>query len=237
MKSMQLFCLPYAGGSAFMYYSLGKELDDRIEHIQIDYAGHGERISEEFYTDFTGMVNDVASIIIKQLEDIPFAILGYSMGSLVAFEVYYEIMKRTGKRPDHLFFAAHAAPQLHQGREYSYEASINKLKLNLAKMGGSAIEALQHEELLDMVVPVFHTDLNLYSDYKYMNKEHALLSNVTIIYSDDENVDNTITEWSKYTTRHCTYCKMEGNHFFIHSQMTQMSRIINRTLITELSFY
>lgn len=38
------------------------------------------------------MVDDIASKIIDYLDDDQFSILGYSMGSLVAFEVYYEIL-------------------------------------------------------------------------------------------------------------------------------------------------
>ncbi|MFJ8100466.1 MULTISPECIES: thioesterase domain-containing protein [unclassified Lysinibacillus] len=44
MKDIKLFCLPYAGGSAVMYNSLEKYINEVIEIIPLEYSGHGERI-------------------------------------------------------------------------------------------------------------------------------------------------------------------------------------------------
>ncbi|MEY9973206.1 surfactin synthase thioesterase subunit [Lysinibacillus sp. RC46] len=46
-------------------------------------------MEKEFYCNFKEMVSDIAITIIEKLTDAPFALLGYSMGSLVAYEVYY----------------------------------------------------------------------------------------------------------------------------------------------------
>ncbi|MEK7017057.1 thioesterase II family protein [Bacillus sp. FSL R9-9410] len=92
MEKIKLFCLPYAGGSASMYYQLKGYMHKIVDVIPIEYSGHGERISENYYASFKNMVDDIASKIIDYLDDDQFSILGYSMGSLVAFEVYYEIL-------------------------------------------------------------------------------------------------------------------------------------------------
>ncbi|MCU5680699.1 thioesterase domain-containing protein [Bacillus wiedmannii] len=84
MEKIKLFCLPYAGGSASMYYQLKGYMHKIVDVIPIEYSGHGERISENYYASFKNMVDDIASKIIDYLDDDQFSILGYSMGSLVA---------------------------------------------------------------------------------------------------------------------------------------------------------
>lgn len=44
----QLFCLPYAGGSANIYATWKKKIKFVSEVIPIEYAGHGGRFGEEF---------------------------------------------------------------------------------------------------------------------------------------------------------------------------------------------
>lgn len=235
VKDIKLFCLPYAGGSAVMYNSLEKYINEAIEIIPLEYSGHGERISEDFYCDFKEMVSDVAKTIIENLTDAPFAFLGYSMGSLVAYEVYYEIYRRTGRRPVHIFFAAHVAPEVRETQEMSYYNAAQKLTKNLTKMGGEFHEVLNHEELIDLMVPIFYSDLKLYTQYNYMMKTEPILSNITIVYSDEENKNEKIYEWSKHTTKFCRYYKMEGNHFFINFYTEEFVKIINKTLLAEMS--
>lgn len=237
VKDIKLFCLPYAGGSAVMYNSLEKYTNEIVEIIPLEYSGHGERISEEFYGNFNEMVSDVATTIIENITDAPFALLGYSMGSLVAYEVYYEVFRRTGKKPVHIFFAAHVAPEVREIQETSYYKSAQKLTNNLTKMGGTYQEVLNHEELIDLMVPIFYTDLKLYTQYEFMMKTEPISSNITIVYSDEENKNENIYEWSKHTSKFCRYYRIEGNHFFINVHTEEFVKIINKTLLTEMSLY
>nr|WP_283246476.1 alpha/beta fold hydrolase [Paenibacillus sp. Marseille-Q4541] len=236
MKAIQLFCLPYAGGSSFMFEPVQTYMREWIEVIPIDYAGHGLRIMEDFYTDFQQMVSDVATQIIERLNGKPFAILGYSMGSLIAYEVYYEICKRTERRPIHLFFAAHVPPDFHiRTEELTYALASKRLEANLVTMGGGNVLVQHHRELLEMITPRYHIDLTLYSNYLYCMKENLIEANITIIFSEEDNKNNQMYEWSKHTSKFCLFQKVKGNHFFINTETEEMAKILNRVLITELS--
>ncbi|MDI6674600.1 thioesterase domain-containing protein [Bacillus wiedmannii] len=61
-----------------MYYQLKGYMHKIVDVIPIEYSGHGERISENYYASFKNMVDDIASKIIDYLDDDPFSILGYS---------------------------------------------------------------------------------------------------------------------------------------------------------------
>lgn len=218
-----------------MYESIQTYTREWIDVIPIDYAGHGKRILEDFYTDFQEMVSDVATKIISQLNGKPFAILGYSMGSLVAYEVYYEISRRTKKLPVHMFFAAHMPPELHvQTEDHSYTSAFRRLEANLSTVEGGVL-VLQDQELLDIVMPRYCKDLMLYSSYEYRTHDERISSNITILFSDEDNKNEQIYGWSKYSSKFCLYEKLKGNHFFINIETEKMSEILNRMLFIELS--
>lgn len=48
MDKIQLFCLPFAGGSAGFYNNFKPYLRENIELIAIELKGHGCRIAEPY---------------------------------------------------------------------------------------------------------------------------------------------------------------------------------------------
>lgn len=49
MNRIKLYCLPYAGGSRYIYKSWVKTYSKTTEIIPIDYSGHGDMYGEPFY--------------------------------------------------------------------------------------------------------------------------------------------------------------------------------------------
>lgn len=87
-KKIQLFLLPFAGGSSLSFMRLNRFLDKSVEAITIEYPGRGKRSNEEFIEDYDSFVKDIEHAIIKKRNvELPFAILGYSMGSAIAYDL------------------------------------------------------------------------------------------------------------------------------------------------------
>lgn len=106
---MQLFCITYAGGSAKFIREFADLLPKEIECIAIEYTGRGERFKEAMYESFDEMVEDVEKQINMQVDtNTEMAVWGYSMGSLVAYEIVSR--KLLIKQPITLFVAAHFSP-------------------------------------------------------------------------------------------------------------------------------
>ena len=112
MKSIKLFCIPYSGGSADIYYKWKKELDSSIELCPIEIAGRGRRMNEPFYETVAEAAEDISSRILTQIDDdTQYAIFGHSMGALLAYETYFSLMEKCSKEPEHIFFSGRKAPQ------------------------------------------------------------------------------------------------------------------------------
>lgn len=230
MERIKLFCLPFAGGSASMYNSLSPHLDATIELIPIEYAGRGERYTENAYNSFSELVNDSTIEIMKHLNDTtPFAILGYSMGSLVAYEVYYQLEEKIQNRPRHIFFSAHLPPENHSQNIPSKEESRKTLLNNLAIMGLSI-----DEDIIDYVLPQFLIDLHIYSNYKAERKSSLIEANISVLFSEEEYGQGYIYNWSDYCSSFCNFHKMEGGHLFLIKSPEKFARKVNKILNYEL---
>ena len=59
----------------------------QIEPIRL--KGRGSRFGEDFYENLEEAVNDIFMNIKNKIIDNEYAIFGYSMGSLLAYELYY----------------------------------------------------------------------------------------------------------------------------------------------------
>ena len=109
---IRLFCVPYAGGSALVYKPWIADFQRQgIELIPLEMKGRGSRITESFYADFEEAKEDLLQMIYQYLEesDHPFAFLGHSMGSLLAYELALSVSEK-GFIPSHLFLSGGQPP-------------------------------------------------------------------------------------------------------------------------------
>ena len=109
-ERIQLFLLPYAGGSAASFRKLTDRLDDRIEAIAVEYSGRGARAREPLAHSFREMLLDAEEYCLARRKDeLSYAIMGYSMGSIMAYEL--TARKRLPGEQKHLFLAAEVSPK------------------------------------------------------------------------------------------------------------------------------
>ncbi len=67
---IRLFCIPYAGGFASLFFHWKKMLHSSIEHIPIELSGRGYRYNDKLYDDAEEGVEDILSQIKDQLFDL-----------------------------------------------------------------------------------------------------------------------------------------------------------------------
>src|SRR5262249_12403693 len=98
---MRLFCLPYAGAGASAYHAWRKTLPSHIDVCPIELPGRGARVGEPFADDLRDLGHEIAGQLSPYL-DRPFALAGYSMGGLIAFEVASKLRMLGRPAPQHL---------------------------------------------------------------------------------------------------------------------------------------
>lgn len=227
---MKLLCLPYAGGSAQIYKSkFERYLDDTIQIIPIELPGRGIRFGENLKWTFKDLLQDLLLQIYNVIyNDTEYALFGYSMGSLMIYELYYEIIERKWKKPKMLFFCAANPPEIKYKSKKKDKLSIVR---EMKRLGGTADQVLENKELLDIFVPIMRADFQVLESYHYKIAKEKIDVPIIVQYGYyDKEVKTNIKMWENYTISECTFFAYDEGHFFINKYYKEMAYVINRKL-------
>lgn len=220
----KLLCLPYAGGSSAMYNSLKKELSDRYEVIAFDYPGHGNRSRENLLDNLMDTVDDVYDTICAIIaDDFEYAILGYSMGSIVAYEVTKRLVLKGGPIPEKVFYVACNSPDTCLEDDVPYDKEDAEFIKYLSEMGGINEVDFMDSDVSAYFLPILRSDFKQLYEYDWKQKICALPIPQVIITSQSEN---NYHGWSKASSLESTYFTISRGHFFIRDYYKELSDII-----------
>lgn len=227
-KRVQLFCIPFAGGSAASFKELNSYLDEAIDVHAVEYPGRGMRIGHPFVNTMDELVQDVKDQIeANRIQGIPFALLGYSMGVEVAFNLAQFMLE---EKPSHLFFAAREAIQLNtKGHDYallSKEQFIDKI----VEFGGVDERILNNKRFCDIYMRPVYADYKLLHEYVFKSEYGKLNSDLTVFYCEKDTPFAKIKGWSEHTSGNTVFYEMGDNHFFIKQHAKEMAETINLKL-------
>lgn len=227
---IKLFCVTYAGGTSKFFQGLSNELSGHIECIGIEYAGHGTRRAESLYTSFGEMVQDVAEQINEKLsmED-QFSLFGYSMGSLVAYDVLAKDLLKT--KASKLFVAAHNAPSISSIKKtYSTMPDEEFLKCML-EFGGIDKVFIQNKRFWPIYLPIIRNDYRLLEQYDFEKTKKQLSIGGGVFYSETDTPYRDIEPWKNVFSKDLQIYKFEGSHFFMRNNEKVIAKIIMEALM------
>lgn len=234
---MKLFCIPYAGGSAAVYYPWRKLLRAPIQVIPLELAGRGGRIGEPFYRSIADDgAEDLFDSVRKELDGSPFAIFGHSMGTLFAYELTHRIARETGQSPALLLLSGRGAPHTRYGDKPIHGLPDGEFQDEVLKLGGTPAELFEHKELCDLYMPILRADYRLAETYRdpdptrKLSCDLAILRGVLDRYGREEAV-----AWSAYSCGRSVVAEFEGGHFFIQECRERVLETIQQSLTIQLS--
>ena len=234
MKTQKLLCIPYAGGSAGMTYTVWKKyLDSYIKLIPVEYPGHGKRMRESLSENLDELVNDLFDTIIvpeiKEVED--YMIYGHSMGTFVVYELLKLIQEKNYSLPHTIFLSGRYSPHIPYQKEHVNLLSDKQLIDKLIELGGTPANIYDYPELINAQIPIIRNDYALIDQYSFTMPINSFNSDIVFIYSnndpyvaDREKVD----EWRHYTDKSLSIVEVEGNHFFINNKADFICNLINK---------
>lgn len=231
MAKVNLFCFPYAGGSATIYARWKRYLHPLIELCPVEMTGRGSRFHEPLKFTMEDVIEDLYHLIRQDLDTAQYMFFGHSFGTAVICELMDKIYDNGHQKPLHIFVSGRYPPHFPIGTAISHlpdEEFIHEV----FKLGGTPQELLDNKELLDMFIPVLRADYRAIEPYCYQRRDYRWDVNISVLNGtrDDELKDGEIAEWKEYTNRNCTLYSFEGGHFFIHEHMSDIALLINNTL-------
>ena len=223
---VRLFCLPYAGGSGVVYRRWQDSLAPDVEVFPAEPPGRGTRLREPPFRRVGALV-EAFDAALDPLADKPFALYGHSLGALAAFEAARK-RRREGKRgPSALFVGACRAPQLPVTSPPTHGLPDAGLIEELRRLNGTPAEVLEHEELMQLMLPILRADLEAEETYVY--REEPPLSCPLVAFGGlgDAAVGREQLEgWRKQTAGEFVLHMLPGDHFFLNESQGQLLRLV-----------
>lgn len=213
---MPVFCFHHAGGNAASWREwqeparqLGMQL------CPIELPGRASRFSESARTDVAALAAELHAVLSPFCQQ-PYALLGHSLGALMAFELAQRLPRDTlqglfvsGRRPPH-----HPTPQplrhLMDDRELAQE---------LQGLDGTPPDVLQHQELLALFLPALRADFTLTERYAWQQNDRALNLPLHAFCGDsDAEVSlSAMNEWLRYGDARSKLHGYPGGHFYLQN--------------------
>ncbi len=228
---VRLFCLPYAGGGALAYRTWVQELPETIDVCPIQLPGREQRLREQPYTRVEPLTEALVGALAPELEDLPFALFGHSMGALIAYEVAHRLRSERGLAPVRLLVSGRSAPHLFTDEKNYHRLPDAELKQVLRNMEGTPQEILDHDELMELMLPIIRADFKLTETYS--PRQHPPLDCPIDAFGGltDPEVDRQELEgWSELTAGPFRLRMFRGGHFFIHSERASLLAAVRESL-------
>lgn len=229
MLTVNVFCLPFAGGSKTSYYRYVDAAPESLTLIPVELPGRGGRFGEPLPGDTDAAVADILRQIRHLLDD-PYAFYGHSMGALLSYLLAKRIAEEGLNQPLHLFLTGKGAPSVPGRNSPLYLLPDRELVQALRKMGGMPELILNDHKLLDLFLPVIRNDLMVTETYRYEGPA-GLSMPITVVTGSEENLHPERTAaWRDESSGEVDIKVLPGGHFFIFDYAREIVDLITRTL-------
>lgn len=214
---LRLFCFPYAGGGASIFRSWHEYLPTQIEVCPIQLPGRENRLRERPYKRLTEVIDALADSL-PPILDKPFAFFGHSLGALIGFELARQLRQRAMPQPVHLFVSGARAPQIPDPKAPIHNLPDKEFVEAVRDFGGTPEEVLQHEELMEILLPCLRADFEVCETHIYQPGDPLSIP-ITAFggWQDKKIAPDEIEAWRNQTLSSFVVRMFPGNHFFLHN--------------------
>ena len=228
MESIKVFALPNAGGTAKLFQALKRILSEKgVELVDLDYARHGQRSGDPAYASFTEMADDMAQMIRANVrQDDTIVLFGYSMGALVAYDIFTRCFSdEERERISHLFLAAHEPPHIEFCGAKFADCDEETFIGGMLEMGGLDERLLGNPRFLKIFTNQIRADYRLINSYVWDGNKKSLTVPTTVFYSEEDTPLVRMRQWEEYVAHPDKFAirPFPGGHFFIREHAEEIA--------------
>jgi surfactin synthase thioesterase subunit len=163
--------------------------------------------------------------------DVPFAVYGHSMGSLIGFEFARQVRRNLGLEPEHLFVAGYFAPHVPSPFQTRKDWDESELAEAVQQLLDAPEALLADRDFLRALLPTIKADLRLVGGYRYMQEE-PLACPITAFggRQDSEVKAADLAEWQLHTRGQFEQRMFPGKHLFLLSDRDELVAAIAEAL-------
>ncbi|HEU5378345.1 MAG TPA: alpha/beta fold hydrolase [Ktedonobacteraceae bacterium] len=232
---IRLFCFPYAGGTASMFYDWVANLPAGVEVCIIQLPGRENRFMEPPFDRLIPLVEALADNIQPYL-DLPCVFFGHSMGGLICFELARYLWRNYKIKVAHLFVSGQSAPQLPDPYPAVHQLTDAELLEELRNFKGTPEMVLQNTELMELLLPTLRADFAISETYHYTFGE-PLETSISVFggLQDEKLTQENLSAWCSQTRGSFKLQMFPGDHFFLHDARESLLQTISSELLNLLN--
>lgn len=222
--AVRLFCLPFAGGGASTYHAWPSAFPREVEICAVQLPGRESRMHERRIASAPALAQALVDAIEPYL-DRQFALFGYSMGALLAFETARALRRRRLPMPAHLFVAAMHAPHVPGTVPPLSRLPPDQLVRAVRSHYQPPEDVFHIPELLELYLPILRDDMALVDDYVY--QDEPPLSCAIDAYVGEHDRSTSVEanrRWREQTTGAFAQSIFPGSHFFLRDELPALQR-------------
>jgi medium-chain acyl-[acyl-carrier-protein] hydrolase len=228
---VRLYCFPYSGASASIYYPWIEILPPSIEVFPVQLPGRGYRVSEAPFEEITCLIQVLDKEILNSLTEKPFALFGHSMGALVAYELSKQLEKNHQLSPLILFVSGHNAPHIPDRADPIHHLEESDFLDRIRKLNGTPEEILRDKELVDLLLPILRADFKLSETYEWELGKMLSCPIIACGGLQDEYLDkNGLDAWGDLTEHGSSIRFFPGDHFYLNQNRHSLLQVIAQEL-------
>ena len=218
---------------ASFYHMPARSMPEKIEVGAVQLPGRWNRRREPLLTRVSDASRSLADEITR-LSPTPYALFGYSLGGLIAFETA-RLLARVAKQqqPRALIVAAIEAPTEKSGLPHLHMLSDAEFITRLVHRypGGIPPAMFDEPDLMAMLLPVLKADTKMFETYEYSPGE-ALNCPIYTIAGEQDNLcsPSSMAGWKNETTGSFFAETVAGNHFFINNAVDKLRATVLKAL-------
>ncbi len=188
-------------------------------------------MSEPLCGDFSSAAEDMYRKISQTVErGEKYAILGHSMGALLAYEVTVLIQQSVMQQPDILFLSGRCPPHIVLDEPLLHDQSDREILEHLFKFDSIPEELLVNQELQKVFLPILKMDYKILADYKPSSTVVKCPIRVLGGIDDVGVKESHLSQWQEYTTGPFKLHMLEGDHFFIYENSEAVMKLVSEQL-------
>jgi surfactin synthase thioesterase subunit len=211
--TFRVFCLPHAGGAASSFREWVRNEPPGVEICPIQPPGRESRIGEPAAASIPALGRALATVLLPHL-DMPYALVGNSMGALVGYETAWCLQEWYGLPPVRLVAASTRPPGTRLGLpqvsaldEHAFATAIQD------RHGGIPDGILRDPEHLAAFLPALRADMAMFESYQ--PSSGPLVCPVTAVVGtrDPGLTAPEMAGWAGFTSGSFECVELRGDHF------------------------
>lgn len=222
---LPVFCFHHAGGNAASWREW-RELakPSGLQLCPVELPGRASRFTESPRTDLPALIDELEAVLAPFCQR-PFALLGHSLGCLLAFELAQRLPAGNLRG---IFVSGRRPPDKPTPEPLRHLLSDDQLAEELQGLEGTPDDILQHAELVSLFLPALRADFCLTERYQWDRVPRDLRLPLHAFCGDDdaEVSVEVMKEWLNWGDGRGQLHVYPGGHFYLQRHREAILRTL-----------